>query len=119
MGSKMAILILGLLAMLLLISSEVAARNLKEGKLIIMLYIILPYMVLISNKRILIKALKTLANFFKKNTILLKYFCCNHFIIFYRLKYFCPCNYVFLYTFYPCTFPNNPCKILFFMVLVL
>ncbi|KHN44730.1 Nodulin-24 [Glycine soja] len=30
MGSKMAILILGLLAMLLLISSEVAARNLKE-----------------------------------------------------------------------------------------
>ncbi|KAG4962165.1 hypothetical protein JHK82_038855 [Glycine max] len=48
MGSKMAILILGLLAMLLLISSEVAARNLKEGKLIIMLYIILPYMVLIS-----------------------------------------------------------------------
>ncbi|KAH1093179.1 hypothetical protein GYH30_039081 [Glycine max] len=32
MGSKMAILILGLLAMLLLISSEVAARNLKEGE---------------------------------------------------------------------------------------
>ncbi|XP_028200003.1 nodulin-24 isoform X24 [Glycine soja] len=31
MGSKMAILILGLLAMLLLISSEVAARNLKEA----------------------------------------------------------------------------------------
>nr|ACU16779.1 unknown [Glycine max] len=31
MGSKMAMLILGLLAMLLLISSEVAARNLKEA----------------------------------------------------------------------------------------
>jgi len=34
MGLKMALLILGLLAMLLLASSEVASTNAKEGKFI-------------------------------------------------------------------------------------